>query len=325
MLQLQLFAMTDQDIPAPATQMNNGIDIQIDFQCALPSLSVIRVTGEDRLTFLHSQLTRDLHQLDNDQASMTAWCNPKGRVIATLLLCRRDSHIDLIVASDLKEAVLKKLRMFVLRARVELEDCESLSCLGLGGAAAESLLGETTATVPMAEWRLGEMDDLAVVAIPGPAARFLIYGDREAVDSLARKAASACPPVDASWWTLLNIETGLPWIDHAVSELLLPQMLNLDQIGGLDFNKGCYPGQEVIARLHYRGEVKQRLHYGRSTATELAPGAALYTNSGERAGHIINSVADGNKGGRCLAVISTTATTSLHLGDADGAAVEFST
>lgn len=305
------------------SQTGNGIDIQKDFQCALPSLSVIRVTGEDRLDFLHSQLTRDLHQLDNDQASMTAWCNPKGRVITTLLLCRRDNHIDLVLASDLKDAVLKKLRMFVLRARVELEDCESLAFLGLGGAAAESLLGDSMGSVPNAEWGLGEMDDLTVVAVPGPAARFLIYGDQAAVDSLAQQAASSCPPVDASWWTLLNIETGLPWIDQAVSEQFLPQMLNLDQTGGLDFNKGCYPGQEVIARLHYRGEVKQRLRYGTSSATELTPGAALYNNSGERAGHIVNSVADNDQGSRCLAVISTAATT-LHVGNADGAAVEFS-
>ncbi|MDZ7736371.1 MAG: hypothetical protein U5P41_09890 [Gammaproteobacteria bacterium] len=298
-------------------------DINDNCVCALPSLSLIRVTGEDRLEFLHSQLTRDLHKLEIGQAGLSAWCNPKGRVIATLLLCHYADHVDLIVAGDLKDAVLKRLRMFVLRSRVKLTDSTDQTCIGISGEASEALLTEWLKSLEPQEWSISHTKKLCAVRIPGPAARFLVYGQGDDIDPLWQACTATCRPVSEAQWTLLNIETGLPWIDQAVSEQFLPQMLNLDRTGGLDFNKGCYPGQEVIARLHYRGEVKQRLRYGTTDSSSISPGDALYNNSGERAGTVVNAVTGSDGRGRCLAVASVSAT-SLYLGDANGPAVDFS-
>lgn len=298
-------------------------DINDNCACRLSGLGLIRVTGEDRLDFLHSQLTRDLHKLEFGQAGITAWCNPKGRVIATLLLCMYRDHIDLILAADLKAAVLKRLQMFVLRSKVELEDCTGHSCIGISGEAAEPLLTEQLKSLEPQEWSISHTDTLNAVRIPGPAARFLVYGQSDVVEPFWQACITTCKPVSETQWTLLNIETGLPWIDESVSEEFLPQMLNLDQTGGLDYNKGCYPGQEVIARLHYRGEVKQRLRYGRTDAESIRPGDALYNNSGERAGTVVNAATGSDGRARCLAVASTGAA-SLYLGDGNGPAVEFS-
>lgn len=299
-------------------------DIHANCLCALPSLSLIRVTGEDRLEFLHGQLTRDLKTLATDLAGLAAWCNPKGRVIATLLLCHYPDHIDLVVASDLKEAVLKRLRMFVLRSRVELADCEATAFMGLSGDTAEPLLTAQLPSLASAEWSISQTQTISAVRVPGPAARFLVYGDSDGIEPLWQQCLASCEPVSEAQWTLLNIETGLPWIDQGVTEQFLPQMLNLDQTGGLDFNKGCYPGQEVIARLHYRGEVKQRLRYGTADTTGIRPGDSLYNDSGERAGTVVNTAVDADGRSRCLAVISVTAT-SLSVGDSNGPAIEFST
>ena len=291
--------------------------------CRLSGLSLIRVTGEDRLDFLHSQLTRDLHKLEYGEAGITAWCNPKGRVIATLLLCLYQDHIDLILATDLKAAVLKRLRMFVLRSRVELDDCTAQVCMGSSGEAAEPLLTEQLNSLEAREWSISHNKTFSAVRVPGPAARFLVYGPADEIDPFWQACVATCKQVSETQWTLLNIETGLPWIDQAVTEEFLPQMLNLDQTGGLDFNKGCYPGQEVIARLHYRGEVKQRLRYGRTDADSINPGDALYNNSGERAGTVVNAAPGDGGRKRCLAVASTGAA-SLYLADNNGPLVEFS-
>ena len=306
-----------------ATATATVTDINDNCVCRLPGLGLIRVTGADRVDFLHSQFTRDLHKLEFGEAGITAWCNPKGRVIATLLLCLYRDHIDLILAADLKATVLKRLQMFVLRSKVELEDGSDQICMGISGEAAEALLTEQLKSLESAEWSISHNDTLSAVRIPGPAARFLVYGQEDAVEPLWQASAATCKPVSETQWTLLNIETGLPWIDQAVSEMFLPQMLNLDQTGGLDFNKGCYPGQEVIARLHYRGEVKQRLRYGLTDTSSITPGDALYNNSGERAGTVVNATPAGDGRSRCLAVASTGAS-SLYLSDNNGPAVEFS-
>lgn len=288
--------------------------------CNIPSLRLLRLTGDDRLMFLHSQLTRDLTKLAVGQAGLSAWCNPKGRVIATLFVCRAEDYIDLLVAADLKDAVLKRLRMYVLRAKVEIRDCETATVMELTGD--ELLTGVTEqTTLPVADWQFTEHGRVTYLRLPGSIPRQLVYGDSDAVQALSSEFAEHAQTVSENYWTLLNIESRLPWIDSKVTEQFLPQMLNLDQSGGLDFNKGCYPGQEVIARLHYRGEVKQRLQYG-ITGAATEPGAALYTDNGERAGALVNCAEHPDGNSRCLAVAAT-GTTRLHVNASDGPIVDF--
>ncbi len=276
----------------------------------LSSLRLLRLTGADRQAFLHGQLTRDMNRLGPGQAGLAAWCNPKGRVIATFVVVCADDHIDLLVAADLKDAVIKRLRMFVLRAQVDIEDGETAAFMGLAGTQA---LAATA--LPDDDWSVRTDGPCTCVRLPG--ARALIYGDMQDLQAMRPEDVTVGGDED---WTLLNIEARQPWIDAAVSEQFLPQMLNLDLGGGLDFNKGCYPGQEVVARLHYRGEVKQRLHHGSSDAV-LTAGDALYGAGGERAGHVVNAAADGGGGHRCLAVTNIDSG-RLHAGCSDGPVVD---
>ncbi len=299
-------------IAPPASILDNSF-------CSLSSYSLLRLTGADRIDFLHSQLTCDLHKLEIGQASLAAWCNPKGRVIVTFIVNRAEDYIDLLVAADMKDAVVKRLRMFVLRAQVEISDCEASAIIGLAGDPLLACAAEP-ATLPAADWQTGKQDSTDWLRLPGPLPRLLVYADGTVMQTLWQKLAEHGRPAAESHWTLLNIEARLPWITHSVSEQFLPQMLNLDQNGGLDFNKGCYPGQEVIARLHYRGEVKQRLRYG-ITQADLAAGEALYTAAGERAGNIVNCAPHPDGNNRCLSVTATGAG-QLHAGSNDGPVVD---
>lgn len=307
-----------QQQPAPQATA----DIQDDCLYALTSLSLIRIQGEDRLGFLHSQLTRDLHKLGNDQATLTAWCNPKGRVIATLILCRYRDHIDLLVASNLKDYIIKRLRMFVLRAQVTVEELSDSACIGISGEATGDLVEQEFPELHRQSWQCSHGEDMTAICLPGPVPRYLVYGPSQTLQKLWQQFGNRLTPTNESQWTLLNIEAGLPWIDHSVSEQFLPQMLNLEQIGGLDFNKGCYPGQEVIARLHYRGEVKQRLQRGLSPANSVEAGTALYNQQGERSGHIVN-VAAGKDGQLHALAVATLGSEQLQIGDSNGPTMEF--
>lgn len=288
--------------------------------CSLPSFSLLRLTGADRIDFLHSQLTCNLHKLENGQASLAAWCNPKGRVIVTFIITRAEDSIDLLVAADMKDAVVKRLRMFILRAQVEIVDCESSAIMGLAGDRLLARAAELTPP-PAEDWRTGNHENTNWLRLPGPLPRLLVYGDEVVTQTLWQMLAGHGRIAPESHWALLNIEARLPWIEHSVSEQFLPQMLNLDQSGGLDFNKGCYPGQEIIARLHYRGEVKQRLQYG-VTPAEVTAGEVLYTAAGERAGNIVNCAPHPDGNNRCLSVAATAAS-RLHVGNGDGPVVDF--
>lgn len=314
--------MNWNDFIRQQTQPAATASIHEDCVCALTSLGRIRIGGEDRVEFLHSQLTRDLHRLVTGQATLTAWCNPKGRVIATFLLVRHENHIDLLVASELKETVVRRLRMFVLRARVAVEEPADDACMGISGKNSAAVLAENFSGLHQEDWQCSPAEDMTAIRLPGPVPRYLVYGRHEALQMLWQQSLGTCKPVTEAHWTLLNIEAGLPWIDQAVSEQFLPQMLNLDRIGGLDFNKGCYPGQEVIARLHYRGEVKQRLQRGLSVHTEALPGTSLYNATGERSGHIVN-VAQGPDGQLYALAVTVPDVERLHIGDSQGAIMAF--
>jgi len=303
----------------------SGITAKTGGECRLfplPSLALIRATGEDRLAFLHGQLTRDLHNLETGRAGMAAWCNPKGRVIASLLLIHHPDHVDLLIAANLREQVFRRMQMFVLRSQVTLTAPDDSACIGIGGGAISDTAVELLQELAPQSWSAAMHGNLTLVQMPGPDPRVLVYGPAADIRSLQQQCEIECRSATESEWMLLNIETGLPWIDAGVSEQFLPQMLNLEQIGGLDFNKGCYPGQEVIARLHYRGEVKQRLRRGTSEQA-LEPGAALYTENGERAGTIVNSAAGKDGRWHCLAVAGLQAV-RLHLNAGGGPVVECS-
>ena len=195
----------------------------------LPYLAVARVSGPDAAAFLHAQLSAALAGLEKDDATFACYCSPRGQVYGLLLACRRSEDFLMIGAARLMPSLLQRLRMFVLRAQVELTADDSLAVLG------DECGLEPGVTAPGNCW----------VPAGGPAYCVMPRG------SLPRN------PGSASAWKAAELERGIAWLDEHTSERFIPQMLGFDRLGAVSFSKGCYPGQEIIARARYLGKVKR--------------------------------------------------------------------
>lgn len=268
---------------------NNTLDSDVDVTNSatlspLSSFAVLAIGGDDRHDFLHGQFINDLKLIETSSAQLSAWCNPKGQVITNFIIINTGISYLLIFKEELKDYVQKRLAMFVLRSDVKVEDISESS--PLIGIANINDLSALTKNVPDNAGDVTTADGLIIVSHPDNSGRYLITGNIETlinnVPNLGIKLSNH------SAWELLDILSGLPWITQATQEQFLPQMLNLDALKGLSYQKGCYPGQEVVARLHYRGEVKKRVHIIRSKH-ELTIGENI-TSSESKIGTIINSV-----------------------------------
>ncbi|HGG8059461.1 TPA: folate-binding protein YgfZ [Neisseria meningitidis] len=243
----------------------------------LPFFGVVRVSGEDRQTFLHGQLSNDINHLQTGQACYATYNTPKGRVIANMIVVNRSGDLLLIMAQDLLEATVKRLRMFVLRAKAVFEILEDYAV----GAELEASAEPLAAQEPnLAFATQQDSDGICSIALP--------HGG-----ILRIAPETALPPYDAaaeSAWRLHEIRSGYPWICAATKETAVAQMLNQHIIGGVHFKKGCYPGQEIIARAQYRGQVKRGLAV--LSGNSAVEAGTLLTADGEEAGIVLDSVQD---------------------------------
>ena len=217
----------------------------------LSRYGLLSVTGEDAREFLHAQLTQDIRSLPADRAALAGWCSAKGRLLATFLVIPGPQGFLLQLARDLAAPVAKRLAMFVLRSKVKVADeSERWAQDGLWdmeSTAADVAWSGATGTV-----RVGER-------------RYLQLGPLEAMQ--------AAPTAGEEEWTLQEIRAGRPLITAATQDQFVPQMVNLEKLGAVDFQKGCYPGQEIVARAQYRGQVKRRMVQLRAPAgSDLRPG-----------------------------------------------------
>ena len=258
--------------------------------CPLSGFSILEVSGKDARGFLHGQLTNDLNALTVNHSQFSAWCNPKGQVIGNFIVIRREGGYLLILKSSLKDQARKRLGLYVLRADVSIHDRSGqLALLGIAHTWLDT-------------GRLVGIEGLTTAALPNGSNRYLLAGAAgamgAALDTLSGRVALA----GSRLWEQLDIQAGIPWIGQETQARFLPQMLNLDLLRGLSYQKGCYPGQEVIARLHYRGKLKKRLALFKA-ATDLHVGDRLYQKDLNNAvGDIINATApDG--GAYALAVV----------------------
>ncbi len=257
----------------------------------LPFFGVVRVSGEDRQTFLHGQLSNDINHLQTGRACYATYNTPKGRVIANMIVVNRGGDLLLIMAQDLLEATVKRLRMFVLRAKAVFEILEDYAV----GAELEASAEPLAAQEPnLAFATQQDSDGICSIALP--------HGG-----ILRIAPETALPPYDAaaeSAWRLHEIRSGYPWICAATKETAVAQMLNQHIIGGVHFKKGCYPGQEIIARAQYRGQVKRGLAV--LSGNSAAEAGILLAADGEEAGIVLDSVKD-SESFTALAVIKFSA------------------
>lgn len=236
----------------------------LHFLAPLDELAVIRIGGEDAPAFLHSQLSNDIAGIGGSDARLAAYCTPKGRMLASLVVWREttdaSSPLLAMVRADLAEALVKRLRMFVLRARVHFETAALRvfgACRPQDAGAGEEEMESAAGPVP---WRVKRDGDLAFLSAPASAAgarRMWIVALRD-TDAVALAKRVQLPLGSAVRWQAQDIAAGLGWVEQGNMELFIPQSLNYDLVGGVSFSKGCYPGQEVVARTHFRGSVKRR-------------------------------------------------------------------
>ena len=239
---------------------------------------LICVSGADAVEFLQGQLSTDIEKLSTDVSQLSSWSNAKGRVVAMLRLFRRGDHINLALAASLKSAVLKRLSMYVLRSKVTLADAgDSISTLGLIGTSADDLLRQAGIPVPAQVNDVAHGGDLQVIRLHGQLPRYALYGTRDSVAALKQGWQGVTVAGSEDLWALHKILAGEPTVFAETSEPFVAQMLGLEELGAIDFKKGCYIGQEVIARAHYRGGVKRHMvRAACRTTSMLKPGMEIH-------------------------------------------------
>lgn len=294
----------------------------------LTHLGLIAVEGVDAARFLQGQLSNDIDAVTETRSQLNAWCNARGRVLALVRVYLRSTTYYLQLPRDHLEATLDRLRMYVLRSRVTLTDASDvLLQTGIAGADAPALLAHwLDISLPakangVASTQLANAA-VSVLALPGTQPRFVIIATAAATRDLRHQCATTATAASADTWSLLDIRAGLPAIHGATQDMFVPQMINLDLIDALSFTKGCYPGQEIVARSHHLGAVKRRMHYARASGnTPPVPGSALYAiDSGDKIGHVITAVIGPEGDTELLAVLPTTDTVCqrVRLDGADG-------
>jgi tRNA-modifying protein YgfZ len=255
----------------------------------LSYLAIIEISGADAESFLNAQFTSNIKNLSEHQLQFSAWCNPKGQVKTTFYIYRHADNFYILLPEGLKVSFLKQLSMYILRADVQLTDLsDSHSRLGLclekshvGHSDILDQLPDNLAVLPLAPKEAGQGQS-----------RYIIIFDNEQAESIRETLTEQLADTDSSMWKGLDIRTGIPWLTQETAEKFLPQMLNMDLMGALDYQKGCYPGQEVIARLHYRGELKRKLYLATCTSKEMPEPGTSIVSSDKSVGTVIQAQTD---------------------------------
>jgi tRNA-modifying protein YgfZ len=295
----------------------------------LTQFGVIDANGDDAATFLHSQLTSDTQHLDAANARLAGYCSPKGRLLASFLTWRCGETVRLLVSRDIQAPVQKRLSMFILRAKAKLTDATAeLAVTGFAGDVRPALSHVFDAIPDGVRVKVdGPLGSLIHVPDAAGRLRYLWVGPKAEVEARLPALEAKLARVSPAVWDWLDIRAGEPRITQPVVEQFVPQMVNFDVLGGVNFRKGCYPGQEVVARSQYRGTIKRRTSLA-NVAGELAavaPGAELFHSDdpGQPCGMVVNAASAPAGGVDVLIEIKLAALEggSVHLGAADGPAL----
>lgn len=297
--------------------------------CPLDGFSLIRVSGSDAFAFLNNQLTNDLKEVSEEFSQFSGYCNPKGRLYATFRVYLDGGDYCLLTPADNAAAAADRLRMFVLRADVTVE-VEAANGLALIGPGANRLLADAGLPVPAAAPKVARQGETRVVCQPGICERYEVYAPPDALqglwETLVQNPASSAAPAPANLRRLYDVLSGIPNVYAQTRELFVPQMVNFDLIGGVSFTKGCYPGQEVVARTHYLGKLKRRMYQFvlPVAADTVSPGLAVYVpaySAEQPSGEVVDACAlpDGTVHGLASLRIQGLEQGDIRLGAPDGA------
>jgi len=297
------------------------------FYNTLSTTGLICFSGDDAQAFLHAQLTSDVNALTPNRSQYSGYCTPKGRLLASFLLWRSDEGYFMQLPAALREPIQKRLSMYILRAKVKARDAtDEFACFGIAGADAAAKLKPLFGEVPCAAHEVMHRDGVTILRLPVDRFEVIVPDEKATAvrEALAGNAESAGP----EYWDWLDIRAGIPVITPATREEFVPQMVNFDAIGAVSFNKGCYPGQEIVARTHFLGRLKQRMYLAHIAADAAPqPGDRLYSaDMGEQSsGMIVNAAVSPEDGHDVLAVIqmNSVEACAIHWKSPDGPALKF--
>jgi folate-binding protein YgfZ len=283
----------------------------------LPHLGVIRVEGEDAAKFLHGQLTQDFSLLGLSEARLAAFCSAKGRMQASFIGFKRShSEVLLVCSRDLLAATLKRLSMFVLRAKARLTDASAdFLVRGLAGSAVENVFG--SAHAPWTKTDIGSASLIHLYPADGVARALWV--------APASEPSPMGEPMDTGTWLWGEVRSGVATVTAPIVEAFVPQMLNYESVGGVNFKKGCYPGQEVVARSQFRGTLKRRA-YVVHCASAMKAGDEVFdaADASQPCGTVVQAAAAPQGGYDAIVSMHTSAATGhgLRLGQVDGPPIE---
>jgi len=285
------------------------------FLTDLSWLGVIEVSGADSKTFLQGQLTNDINIINPSQSQLSGLCTPKGRLRALFSIYANADKLYLQLPFPLVEETLKRLKMFVMMSKVELIGIsDSLIKIGIYGDKSEVYLKENGFSIPDEVNMVTEYNGMQLIRLASDKARFECVGSSEKIQLLWESLTPHAQLLNTEHWKLLDIHAGIPNVFAESKEAFIPQMLNLQALNGINFKKGCYTGQEVVARMQYLGKLKRRMYRAHCDTQELPlPGSLLHSatlTSGQGSGNIVDAQFSPDGGIDLLAVITTDAVTN---------------
>ncbi|MCW9023992.1 MAG: folate-binding protein YgfZ [Gammaproteobacteria bacterium] len=309
------------------TGFDNGGDISTLAEktiiADLSHFSLIKVSGEEAMDFLQNQFSNDIKDVTEQQSQLSAYCSPKGRILASFRIFKQADDYYLELSADLLEPTLKRLRMFVMRSKVVLDDVSNdWARIGLAGQQAESLLQPHFSTIPAEPHQSVSEKGASLIRLAGDIPRFEIHGMPSTLITIWSDLQSQAQTAGRAVWDWFDIKAGIPVINAKTVEAFVPQMVNFSTIGGVSFTKGCYPGQEVVARMHYLGKLKRRMYLAH-VESDSPPdaGMELYTQTDadgepQSCGKIVQAQPSPAGGFDLLAVLQIAhATNPIQLGE----------
>ena len=259
----------------------------------LDKTSTIKVEGDDRVQFLQGQLTQDINLISQNKALYAGFCNSKGRMLAFMLCYLNHESIHIQIDSSIQEFILQKLKMYILRSKVSLKLAnETFLCIGFIGS--KALLTKNIQP-PKNYLDIIHSDDIMIMRL-GKDDRYQLMGETSKVNEFMKLNFSEYLSMSFDDWNNLNILDGIPDIYPTTQEAFIPQSLNMDLIDGINFKKGCYTGQEIVARTHYLGKVKRRMYRAfLKSRADLIPGDLILNNKGEEIGQLVRAANENNE------------------------------
>lgn len=291
----QDFRMSPQGVVFSEIKRPLDEQVKVDFVTILPQLAVLEVNGSDAAKFLQGQLSCDLNAVTNASGRRGVHCTPKGRTIASFVLTRQGpQEYAFLLPQSALDMLQQSLAKYIVFSKAKLQGSQDQAIFGLAGDSAGDFI-QKYAGSKVPEGPLGQLSFCGghCLQLEGPQLRYLLYLPHSEAKAFWQAASQALAVADSAAWELLDIRQGIANIVDTTSEMFIPQMLNFDKLKAISFSKGCYTGQEVVARAHYRGAVKRRMRYFRGVADAIPqPGSTL--GSDGTSGTTVSAVSNGN-------------------------------